>query len=130
MADPVIDLLAERLMSGVSGMPSFDELAATQAFKREQRGFPTDDLSGQFFDPFNPLEGYDFISSLRGGGKTGIDPGDQILHGDSRFKSPNHPTRFGVDRGDFITDRITGEEANLSDQDVLALILMGLAGER
>lgn len=95
--DPAIDLIAQRLMSGQSGIPTFNELSATQNFKRQQRGIPADDLSGKFFDPFNPLENFDFVSFLRGQGKTGIDPGDQTLHADSRFKSPTHPTRFGVD---------------------------------
>lgn len=112
-----------------SQLPSWYELEALQAIMQSQFAPRTlgealffGTLQNKRFSPMHPLQRYDYLQMLRDSMKLSPDPTDSNrLHGDSRYKQKDHPTRFGVDEPntEVITDRITGQAADMADQEIL-----------
>ena len=110
--------------------PTWDEIEKLQKVMRSQfepRNLGEAMLLGivpwdKRFKPLSSQQHYDYLQMLRAQIELGPDAADSNrLHGDSRFKEPTHPTRFGVDENnpDKVTDRITGQEADFTDEQLL-----------
>lgn len=104
-------------------LPTFDELEGIRDLMMIQRN-PRNALESLMFpqpergemQPFHPLQRYDYLEAYRQGA-FGPDPDDaNRIHGDSRFKSPDHPTRFGADRPGVVVDRITNKPIDVLDE--------------
>lgn len=81
--------------------------------------------TGKTYRPYDPRQEYDYLGMLRSQVPLSADPADSYrLHGDSRFKAPTHPTRFGVDEpnADIITDRITGRPMEWTPENIDILL--------
>lgn len=83
-------------------LPRRDE----QKFLRDYRGFAKS--RGLSANPDDPRHHYNYRALWQANGRKfgpgpymGVDPYDQTLHGSSRFKDPDHPTRYGIYETDF-----------------------------
>ena len=115
-----------------SRLPSWEENEALQSMMRRQ--FAPQSIAeammygtgvGKTYSPYDPRQEYDYLGFLRSGAGLVADPLDRgRLHASSEFKTPTHPTRFGVDEPDtsVITDRITGSPMQMTPENIELLL--------
>ena len=127
----------EDLIGMDTKLPTWDEIETLQKMMRsvfEPRNLGEAMILGvvpwdKRFRPLSPLQHYKALEALRANMQLAPDESDSgRLHGDSRWKEPTHPTRFGVDEPnpDVVTDRITGKPADFTDEQLLEQFLRNL----